>query len=80
MYDKTDRQTLVGIEVMDFAAHLVPLLHKPGVVPALNKRFTVANTDLQDADLRKVLEWCYHQYVLAPLRVAVEAKSQSIHV
>jgi uncharacterized protein YuzE len=79
MYDETDRQTLVGIEVMDFATHLVPLLHKPGVVPALNKRFTVANADLQDADLRTVLEWCYRQYVLASLWRGVEATSQSIH-
>lgn len=41
MFDEADRQTLVGIEVMDFATHLVPLLHKPGVVPDLAGRFTM---------------------------------------
>lgn len=97
MYDEADRQILVGIEVMDFATHLVPLLHKPGVLPALNKRFIVANANWQvepfeaqdklreiprsgDADLRTVLEWCYHQCVLAPLRVGVETESRSIYV
>jgi hypothetical protein len=58
---------------MDFAAHLVPLLHKQGVVPDLPERFAVANADLQDADLRTVLEWCYHHHVLTPLRVGVAA-------
>jgi hypothetical protein len=73
MYDEADRQTLVGVEVMDFAAHLVPLLHKTGVVPALSERFAIADADLQDADLRTVLEWCYHRYVLTPLRVGAAA-------
>ncbi len=73
MYDEADRQTLVGIEIMDFATRLVPLLHKQGVVPDLPERFTVADADLQDADLRMVLEWCYHRYVLTPLRVGVAA-------
>ena len=80
MYDETDRQTLVGIEVMDFAVHLVPFLHKPGVVPALSERFTVGNADLQDANLCTVLEWCYHRCVLAPLRVGMVAESKSIYV
>ncbi len=73
MYDEADRRTLIGIEVMDFATHLVPLLHKPGVVPDLSERFTVADTDLQDADLRAVFEWCYRQHVLGLLRVGVAA-------
>lgn len=80
MYDETDLQTLVGIEVMDFAAHLVPLLHKPGVVPDLLKCFTIANANLQDTDLRTVLEWCYHRCVLAPLRVGVAPESRAIYV
>jgi len=73
MYDEADRQTLVGIEVMDFATYLVPLLYKSGVVPDLFERFTVADTDLQDADLRAVFEWCYRQHVLGLLRVGVAA-------
>jgi uncharacterized protein YuzE len=79
MYDETDRQTLVGIEIMDFAMHLVPLLHKPGVVPDRKERFTVANAELQDADLRTVLEWCYHRCVLIPLRVGGEAESRALY-
>ncbi|MCS6862889.1 MAG: DUF2283 domain-containing protein [Abditibacteriales bacterium] len=73
MYDEADRQTLVGIEVMDFAAHLVPLLYKPGVVPDLPERFTVVGADIENADLRTVFEWCYHRYVLPLLKMGVAA-------
>lgn len=63
LHDWEDPDEIVGFEILDFSL-LVPHLHEPGVVPAVDWRFQVEDTALTNASLTEVLEWAYRHYVL----------------
>ena len=63
LHDWDNPEEIVGFEILDFSL-LVPHLHEPGVVPAVDWHFQVEGTALTEASLNEVLEWAYHHYVL----------------
>lgn len=63
LHDWDNSEEVVGFEILDFSL-LVPHLHEPGVVPAVDWRFRVKGTRLTQASLTEVLEWAYRHCVL----------------
>lgn len=62
---------IVGFEILDFGSRFIPHLYEAEAIPAevLDLRFDLAEGGLQDADLRSVLLWAFHQYCTCHLPV-----------
>lgn len=62
-YDWENLNEVVGFEILDFSM-FIPHLGESGVLPELDMRFDVEDSELENATLREVLLWAYRRYVL----------------